>query len=261
MRLTLWPVRVRYIQRFAKTWRSGVAAAIALPFAILIDALTSGGLIGFVVIWVLGWLAVALWADRWEQRTAPVFRFSSSRLTPVPNTHVREDENAQWYIDRGGFLWRKRIWFAATGIFPEEFERDDFAGLAEQQEGGPVKVIYSGRRQWWWFGERFYAESQGYQPSDVKALILERERHRERRLERAHDLLAVGNGAAGKREPIPDDVKRFVFRRDAGRCVKCGSNELIQFDHIIPLALGGANTADNLQILCTNCNREKADAI
>ncbi len=40
-----------------------------------------------------------------------------------------------------------------------------------------------------------------------------------------------------------------------------GSNELIQFDHIIPLALGGANTADNLQILCTNCNREKADAM
>jgi hypothetical protein len=63
------------------------------------------------------------------------------------------------------------------------------------------------------------------------------------------------------REPIPDDVKMFVWRRDSGRCVRCGSQERIEFDHIIPLEKGGSNTARNLQILCERCNREKGTSI
>jgi 5-methylcytosine-specific restriction endonuclease McrA len=31
----------------------------------------------------------------------------------------------------------------------------------------------------------------------------------------------------------------------------------IQYDHVIPVALGGATTVDNPQILCSECNREK----
>lgn len=30
-----------------------------------------------------------------------------------------------------------------------------------------------------------------------------------------------------------------------------------QFDHIEPVALGGTNTIDNIQVLCTGCHREK----
>ena len=37
----------------------------------------------------------------------------------------------------------------------------------------------------------------------------------------------------------------------------CGSDELLQFDHVIPVALGGSSTADNLQLLCAPCNRDK----
>ena len=62
----------------------------------------------------------------------------------------------------------------------------------------------------------------------------------------------------GSRRGIPEDVRRTVFRRDGGRCVKCGRAELIQFDHIIPVALGGSSTPENLQVLCAKCNREKA---
>jgi Holliday junction resolvasome RuvABC ATP-dependent DNA helicase subunit len=60
-----------------------------------------------------------------------------------------------------------------------------------------------------------------------------------------------------RRETIPDDVKIFVWRRDGGACVKCGSNIDLEFDHIIPVALGGSNTARNLQVLCEKCNRAK----
>ena|SRR2546425_2699060 len=59
------------------------------------------------------------------------------------------------------------------------------------------------------------------------------------------------------REPIPEDVQAFVWRRDAGRCVKCGSQERLEFDHIIPLAKGGSNTERNIQLLCEFHNREK----
>jgi len=43
--------------------------------------------------------------------------------------------------------------------------------------------------------------------------------------------------------------------------VNCNSNELIQFDHIIPHSMGGSSTPENLQVLCVNCNREKSDSL
>lgn len=62
---------------------------------------------------------------------------------------------------------------------------------------------------------------------------------------------------APAREPIPDRVKDRVWRRDRGMCVKCGSQERLEFDHIIPVSKGGANTVRNLQLLCETCNRRK----
>ncbi len=66
---------------------------------------------------------------------------------------------------------------------------------------------------------------------------------------------------ASKRQPIPEDVKLLVWARDGGACVRCGSKENLQFDHIIPVDKGGSNNEENIQILCQKCNLLKSDRI
>jgi Holliday junction DNA helicase RuvB subunit len=65
------------------------------------------------------------------------------------------------------------------------------------------------------------------------------------------------NSPQYQRQAIPDDVKMFVWQRDGGHCVRCGSQENLEYDHIIPVSKGGSNTSRNIQILCQNCNRSK----
>lgn len=61
---------------------------------------------------------------------------------------------------------------------------------------------------------------------------------------------------------IPTSVKIEVWKRDKGRCVICGSEKDLHFDHIIPYSKGGSsNTAKNVQILCAKCNLNKSDKI
>jgi hypothetical protein len=63
------------------------------------------------------------------------------------------------------------------------------------------------------------------------------------------------------RAAVPEEVRHAVWRRDEGRCVKCGSQENLEFDHVIPISRGGANTERNLQLLCEPCNRGKGATI
>jgi len=61
---------------------------------------------------------------------------------------------------------------------------------------------------------------------------------------------------------IPTPIRREVWRRDKGRCTftifdsqtnqqrNCGSNHLLQVDHIQPVAIGGPATKENLRLLC-----------
>jgi len=70
-------------------------------------------------------------------------------------------------------------------------------------------------------------------------------------------MAAAGSPAARKRGPIPKDLKLAVFRRDEGKCIECASDFDIQYDHVIPFSMGGANTLENLQLLCARCNQQK----
>ena len=65
---------------------------------------------------------------------------------------------------------------------------------------------------------------------------------------------------AANRERIMS-VCLFVWQRDHGKCVKCGSTEKLEFDHIIPVAKGGDVTERNIQLLCIQCHRSKGAGI
>lgn len=60
---------------------------------------------------------------------------------------------------------------------------------------------------------------------------------------------------------IPQKIKKAVYERDGGKCIQCGQAAYLEFDHIIPHVKGGANSLNNVQLLCRKCNLEKSDNI
>ena len=72
---------------------------------------------------------------------------------------------------------------------------------------------------------------------------------------------AAKTGVSGR--AIPAAVKREVWRRDRGRCRyvdgtsgrRCGSQHLLQIDHVVPYARGGGAEPNNLRLLCVAHHR------
>ena len=64
-----------------------------------------------------------------------------------------------------------------------------------------------------------------------------------------------------KRERIPEAVRIAVWRRDEGRCARCGSRDRLEYDHMVPVDRGGGSTVRNVELLCETCNRSKSNNI
>lgn len=75
-----------------------------------------------------------------------------------------------------------------------------------------------------------------------------------------HRKLNIQQGTR-KTRIIPQSIKQAVWIRDGGRCVQCEAEEYLEFDHVIPFSKGGANSENNVQLLCRKCNLEKSDKI
>jgi hypothetical protein len=118
------------------------------------------------------------------------------------------------------------------------------------------------RRRWWWFDGEAYCEDESYDATQLKALVLQRRSQKTRRVQRAVALMQQdGPPPSSQRDIIAEAVRLEVWRRGAGRCVACGSKGRLQFDHVIPVALGGAGTVENLQLLCAACNGAKGASL
>lgn len=118
----------------------------------------------------------------------------------------------------------------------------------------------------WLFRSAIYAVDPG-QPMSREEIAL---RFRHMALEKERDFVRIRREveafenlpvAEAVREHIPEVVRLFVWQRDMGRCIECQSNAKLEFDHIIPVALGGSNTERNIRLLCESCNRRKGAKI
>jgi hypothetical protein len=136
-----------------------------------------------------------------------------------------------------------------------------YQALLTDQSSQPIALMVSAGKTFWIFEDRVYSDDEDLSTEDVLVLIRERERRKQRKLERARAGMAAGEAGNPRRERIPREVRLAVFERDGGRCVECGSNFEIQYDHIIPFSIGGASTMENLQILCATCNQSKGAAV
>ena len=242
-----------------------IVAVVSVLFSVASSEDAAATLVGlcilFPAIWWIDWAVVGLFIRFWRRLiTGKPPQISVGRPWQGGGTRkqLREDGNARFFTDRGGILLRRRVWFIASGTPPFEIHPATYARVQELQEVEPQHVGEFRDRSYWWYGDTVYWTNGPYTATDVKALLFARERQDERRLEHAHALLsASGSPAKRKREPIPRDVKHAVWARDEGRCVECDSDFDIQYDHVIPLSMGGANTVENLQLLCARCNQRK----
>ena len=110
-------------------------------------------------------------------------------------------------------------------------------------------------------------EEQEREKNKIKQKLLEKERKKQLHKQALEELIQEGEIfnkrklGEQSRESIPKEIMNQVWNRDGGKCVQCGSQENLEFDHIIPYSKGGATTYRNLQLLCQKCNREKSNKI
>ena len=174
---------------------------------------------------------------------------------------LREAKDAGF--EASGAWLRRRFVFCAGRVRADRgLSARALARAEADQRAAAICVLCDEPRRWWWCRDRFWWDDDDLSPQDVFALVYEREVRRQRRLERAHAVLGTRSRPEGpRRESVPRELRRAVFERDGGRCVECGARFDLQYDHVIPLALGGASTLENLQILCAGCNGRKGASL
>lgn len=141
-----------------------------------------------------------------------------------------------------------------------KMSKADFQRRLDVQLRRPRLVATVNGKRYWHYKNRFYWETDVLRSEEVHALITTNEQRKSLQIERAQATVAMGSQprVSTARKRIPDDVKQYIWTRDAGQCQSCGSVAELQFDHIIPVSKGGSNNVENLQILCGPCNRSKA---
>lgn len=122
-----------------------------------------------------------------------------------------------------------------------KIRRRTFAYIRSEKSAA-VLILQEPGRALWAVGGDFYWDSDCHSADEIELLVWDRARRKDARVERLRKIKARPIDAAKRRrERIPDDSRAFVWSRDGGTCARCGSDEDLQFDHIVPFAKGGGD--------------------
>jgi len=116
----------------------------------------------------------------------------------------------------------------------------------------------------WVFKENAYEVTGNYTDEQARLMILEafdKERGYFEKLKNKYDSGNLQSSDVYSRPRIPESVRIEVWRRDGGKCARCGSREKLEYDHIVPISKGGSNTARNIELLCEKHNRSKSNNV
>jgi hypothetical protein len=193
--------------------------------------------------------------------TLPTLRAKARVLAPMIGT---SEESAMSRLSRVVSAIRVQNEALSAGRQMTDASHDDNRGDRQMTDARPDDRADD---QIWLFRNRvvLVEAPETSSPAEVvvavKHAVLSQERDFARMQSDIDRFQRFAEAANTPRDPIPTAVKVFVWRRDQGRCIKCGSTENLEFDHIIPQVKGGSNTERNIQLLCLACNRSKGSVI
>lgn len=176
---------------------------------------------------------------------------------------LRRADNISVNYRKGGLFRKPRLEiYAGRNAYYREVtgKWEEWQAVIDRaREGIQVfPVVYAGGRMLWQWRDRYYWESDGLEARQVQALLIQRELRDQRRIANAEAAAYGGmQNQPSNRAAIPQDVQQAVWIRDNGRCQLCGTRSEIQFGHLVPVAFGGSNEAENVQLECGPCNRKK----
>jgi hypothetical protein len=160
---------------------------------------------------------------------------------PNPKTVSQPEKNPGGTLTQNGLFYRAAILHKLT-----------------KQEAELVKVYEKIKSGIWVYNGLFKLVDAWKETSNVRGVF-------KFKLELLNDYLSINNINTKELDHhriIPTSVKLQVWKRDKGKCVKCGSQNNLHFDHIIPYSKGGSSlVVENIQILCARHNLEKRDKI
>lgn len=174
---------------------------------------------------------------------------------------LRRVSNAR--LEKSGFWIFATYRFYYTAAHAFELDASAYRRLIAERDLHRVALVgRDGDRVLWWAEQGFYWGDPELGHEDVELLLWNRQRRQESQLDRLRKIrVRADDLERSRRERIPDEVRVLVWERDEGSCVRCGAEDDLQFDHVIPVAKGGGVTAENIQILCGDCNRAKSASI
>ncbi|MFC1976971.1 HNH endonuclease [Chloroflexota bacterium] len=168
---------------------------------------------------------------------------SKTKETPIPNIVDQPMKNASGTLTQNGLFYR------AAQDYKNGQGEPELVKVYEKLHSGIW--VYNGIFE---LVDAWLEESKNRTVFKFKLQLIEDgislNKRDDSRTELSHDRI------------IPSQVKLAVWRRDNGRCLKCGSTDNLHFDHIIPFSKGGSSLIkENIQLLCARHNLEKRDKI